>query len=94
MSSVINLHMLTEAPGKAAIYTAALYYLLGITRLPAGVFQVFNSIPLLGSLDAAHHDVLVKAFIAFGVTYLLWAYKKSWVQKTAATTKTTVNASI
>lgn len=94
MSSVINLHMLTEAPAKAAAYTGVLYYILGITRLPAGIFNAFNQIPILGALDAPHHDVIIKAILAAVLTYLLWAYKKSWVQKTAATTKTTVNASV
>lgn len=94
MSSVINLHMLTEAPGKAAAYTGVLYYLLGITRLPAAVFSTFNAIPILGALDAPHHDVMIKAILAAIVTYFRWAYKKSWVQKTAATTKTTVNATV
>ena len=94
MSSVINLHMLTEAPGKAAAYTGVLYYLLGIARLPEGVFHAFNQIPVLGHLDAPHHDVIIKALLAALLTYALWAYKKSWVQKTAATTKTTVKASI
>lgn len=93
MKTFLSYHLITEGPGKIGAGTALIYYVTSIISIPPPVFGALGQLPLVGTLDHAHLDVILKALLAGLLAMALFAYKRKHATTAVASTPQVVNKS-